>query len=56
MKTAVIRQSCTVRPAIPFPNAATPRQIFHKILDGALMAACGIGLAAMFLLVLALAL
>lgn len=37
---------------LPFPNAATPRQILHKVLNVLLMAACGAGLAALFLLIL----
>ena len=50
MKTTVIR---TKAPA--YPNAATRRQIAHKILDLLLMAAIGAGAAAMLLFLLALA-
>ena len=39
---------------IPYPNAATNREILHKLLDAALVAACGMGIAAMVLLGLVL--
>ena len=35
------------KPALPYPNAATRRQVFHKILDTALIAASGIGITVM---------
>lgn len=50
MKTTTIRKQ-----ALPYPNAATRRQVAHKILDLLLMAAIGAGAAAMLLLLLALA-
>ena len=50
MKSTTIRKS-----ALPYPNAATRRQIAHKVLDLMLMAAIGAGAAAMLLLILALA-
>lgn len=55
MKTAVTKH-CIYRFAnyAPYPNAATPRQVVHKILDLLLMAASGMGLAAMLLFLLAL--
>lgn len=48
--TAVYRQNHTV----PYPNAATRTEILHKILDTALIAASGMGMAVvlMFLFVL----
>ena len=51
MKTTVINEKAT----IPYPNAATRRQIANKVLDLLLMAAVGAGLATMLLLFLALA-
>ena len=38
----------------PYPNAATPRQVMHKILDTLLIAVSGMGLAAIVLFLLAL--
>ena len=52
MKTVVCKSTC--RPAFPYPNAATGREILHKTLDAALVAACGMGVAAMVLLGLVL--
>lgn len=49
MKTTTIRKT-----ALPYPNAATRRQIMHKVLDLLLMAAIGAGAAAALLLVLTL--
>ena len=50
MKTAVCKPNnrFAARPA--YPNAATRREILHKILDAALVAASGMGIAAMVLL------
>lgn len=42
------------RKALPYPNAATTKEVFHKLLDGVLIAASGAGLAAMLLLLMAL--
>ena len=39
---------------IPYPNAATGREILQKLLDAVLVAACGMGIAAMVLLGLVL--
>ena len=39
---------------IPYPNAATRREILQKVLDTALVAACGMGIAAMVLLAMVL--
>lgn len=41
-------------PQIPYPNAATRREILQKMLDAVLVAACGMGIAAMVLLGLVL--
>ena len=41
--------------SVPLPNAATRQQITHRVLDGFLMAACGAGIGAMILLMLAMA-
>ena len=38
---------------VPYPNAATRRQIINKILDYTLIWACGMGIAAMLLFLLA---
>ena len=40
---------------IPYPNCATRRQIARRVVDGLLMAASGVGIAAMLLLMFALA-
>lgn len=50
MKTAVCKSTYRPTPRIPYPNAATRREVFHKLLDTALLAASGIGIAAMLLL------
>jgi hypothetical protein len=49
MKTAVCKTYRQME-RIPYPNAATKREILQKLLDGALVAACGMGIAAMVLL------
>ena len=51
MKTAVYKSN--VHP-IPYPNAANREEILHKLLDTALVAASGMGIAAMVLLFLVL--
>ena len=43
--TAIYRQNYTV----PYPNAATRRQVFHKVLDTLLIGASGMGIAAILL-------
>lgn len=56
MKTAVIYANRFMnQPYIPLPNAATRRQVLHKLLDGLLVGACCVGLvtALLFLFVLA---
>ena len=49
MKTAV----CSTRriDRIPYPNAATRREVLHKILDLVLLAASGAGVAAILALI-----
>lgn len=42
-------------PRVPYPNAATRRQIFNRFIDLLLCTALGISAAAIFLLILALA-
>ena len=42
------------RPHAPYPNAATYRDVIHKALDGLLIAAIGIGTAAIGLFLLAI--
>ncbi len=53
MKTAVCK-ACRPLDRIPYPNAATGRQFLQKLLDAVLVAACGMGIAAMVLLGLVL--
>ncbi len=55
MKTAVCRTNRNIRNAVPFPNAATRRQVFQKFIDFALMSAISLGLAAIILFLFALA-
>lgn len=56
MKTATLKQTHINRtPALPFPNAATKREMLHKFLDLMLVSAIGAGLAACLLFFLALA-
>ena len=43
------------RPNIPYPNAATKRQLLDRFIELLLMAALGIGSAAILLFILALA-
>lgn len=40
-------------PALPYPNAATRRQVCQKVLDFLIMAASGVGVGAMLLFILA---
>lgn len=42
----------TVR--IPYPNAATHREVLNKVLDTLLVAASGVGITAMLLLIMVL--
>ena len=52
MKTAVCKS--TYRPSIPYPNAATRRELLHKVLDTVLVAVSGMGIAATVLLCMVL--
>lgn len=54
MKTAAMKQTNKAMPIIPYPNAATRQEIFHKILDMLLVAAIGAGLAASLIFLIAL--
>lgn len=49
--TAVYRQKFSV----PYPNAATRREVLQKIVDTLLIAASGMGIAVMLLFLLVLA-
>jgi hypothetical protein len=42
-------------PLAPYPNAATRREVMHKIVDHLLIIACSAGVAAAILLLVALA-
>ena len=56
MKTATAcARNYRTHHSIPFPNAATPRQVLHKFVDIALVAASGAGLGALLLLLLTMA-
>ena len=56
MKTAAIHRSrCVCRTDLPFPNAATRRQILNHTLDLMLTFMLGAGAAAVVLFVLAVA-
>lgn len=50
MKSTVCEPHCRPSSPLPYPNAATRREILHKLLDTALVAASGMGIAAMLLL------
>jgi len=55
MKTNVLyRSDYAKRPNLPFPNAATRREMFSKFLDLLLTAALGAGAAAILLFFMAL--
>lgn len=56
MKTAIVyTQRFMNRPYVPLPNAATRRQVLHKLLDKILIGACcvGVTIGVMFLISLA---
>lgn len=56
MKTVTAhRADLASLPNLPYPNAATKRQIFDRFLELLLMGALGIGAAAILLFILALA-
>ena len=52
MKTTVYKASQHL--VIPYPNAATRREMFQKVLDTLLVAASGMGIGAMLLLLMVL--
>lgn len=53
MKTMTIsNQRFLARPVVPYPNAATRRQLLHKVLDIALIAASGLGITIMLVCLL----
>ena len=52
MKAALYKPYCRPSIRVPYPNAATRRQIFHKLLDTSLVAASGMGIAATLLLMM----
>lgn len=51
--TSLNRSDFKMRPSLPYPNAATRRELLNKFLDLLLVGAIGAGLAASFLLILA---
>lgn len=56
MKTAAIYRTVhPAMPSIPYPNAASRRQIVNKLVDLLLIAATSVGVAAILLFLLALA-
>ncbi len=52
--TANYRPKYIPRQSLPFPNAATRRQVLEKLLDLGLIAVSGMGMAAAVLLLLVL--
>lgn len=52
MKTAICKFNRPV--TIPYPNAATRKELFHKVLDTLLVAASGMGIGAILLLFMVL--
>ncbi len=52
--TAIYRTDYAPRPNLPFPNAATRKDILHRFLDLLLMGALGMGAAAILLFMLVL--
>lgn len=53
MKTATMMQN-TKQPVLPYPNAATRRQLLNKFLDLLLTGAIGAAIAAMLLFLMVL--
>lgn len=53
MKSTATKLTCRPIDRIPYPNAATRREVLHKLVDLALVAASGMGIAAMLLLLMA---
>lgn len=55
MKTATIRKTnASALPNLPYPNAASRRELFNKVLDLLLVGAMGAGAAAVLLLLMVL--
>lgn len=54
MKTTTCTLRCRSADRIPYPNAATRRENLQKFLDALLIAASGMGIAAMLLLMMVL--
>ena len=54
MKTTTYKTTLANRPRAPYPNAATYREVFQKVLDLLLVAAIGVGAAASFLFLMVL--
>ena len=52
--TALYRSDYANRPHVPYPNAATRREILNKLLDLLTMAALGVGAAAILLFLVTL--
>lgn len=53
MKTATAYKAYrNVRPAVPYPNAATTKEMLQKFLDGLLMVVSGAGIAVMLMFLL----
>jgi len=52
MKTAICKSN--YRTVVSYPNAATRREVLHKVLDTLLVAASGMGIGAMLLLLMVL--
>lgn len=50
--TMYYRSNSASRHSLPYPNAATRRQLLNKFLDLLLIAACGMGMAATVALLL----
>ena len=56
MKTTVMNhRKVNTRPNISYPNAATKKEIMHKIVDMLLSAGCGAALATIVLFLMAVA-
>lgn len=51
MKTAQLKLYNRPKKQLPYPNAATRQEILHKVTDALLLAASGVGIAAILLLV-----
>lgn len=55
MKTVAYRTDYAPQPNLPYPNAATRRELFNRFIDLLLVGAIGAGAAAILLFLLALA-